>query len=125
MLRGVIGSSVPVTGTWIFDILKQKSLRVVKDASGDMLPADGMLARDQAPVGFGGSFSVRESVESGFAAHHYTHDSQSDILRAHKEQVRHKHSPRSPDRGPIEARRALSSPISVAILSAVSGPRPH
>jgi hypothetical protein len=64
MLRRLTGSIVPVTGTWFIDILKLQSLRVLKDASGDMSPAEGVLARDQVPAGFGVCSRALESLDS-------------------------------------------------------------
>ena len=103
MLRGVTGRSVSVTEALIFDILKSDLLRVVKDASGGMLPADGVLARDQVSAGIGSRFSARESSDSDSDGHHHTHHSQPRTLHARHEQVRQRLSPRSSDRGPIEA----------------------
>ena len=104
MLRGVTNSSVPVTGTRFIDILKPQSLCVVKDASGDITPADDVFARDQGSAGIGGSFSAPEVVDAGSVARQHAHGSLRRILRVRHEQVRQSDSPRSPDRGPIEAR---------------------
>ena len=87
MLRGVIESSIPVTGTLVFDIPKPRSLRGVKDASGGMMSADGLFARDQVRADISGRFSVRESADSGSRNRHLSHDSQPLTLRTHQEQL--------------------------------------
>jgi hypothetical protein len=81
MLRGVTGLIVPVTGTLVFDILRSDSLRAVKDASGGMMPADWMAARDQVLAGPGGRCSGRELVAAGSHPLHLLHSSQSVSLR--------------------------------------------
>ena len=106
MLRGVNGRRVPVTGALIFDIPKSDLLHVVKDASGGMLPADGVPARDQVLAGICGRFPLRESADSSSNNRHHSHDSQRLILRSHKEQFTQDAIPRPPGRGPIEARSA-------------------
>ncbi len=87
MLRGVIGLSVSVTGTLVFDNFKMQLLRVTKGASGDMLSAHRMLARDQVLAEISGRFSLRESADSGSNNRRHSHDSQPLILRAHKRAV--------------------------------------
>ena len=102
MLRGVTGSSVPATGTRFIDILKPQSLRIEEDASGDMFPAEGVLARDQVLADISGRFSVRESADSGSSNRHHSHDSQPLTLRANQERLTQEAFPCPPGRGPIE-----------------------
>ena len=104
MLRGMTGSSVPATGTLVFDIPKPQSLCVVKDASGGMMSADGVIARDQVMADISGRFSVRESTDSGSGKRLHSHDSQSLTLHANREQFTPGAFPCPPGRGPIEAR---------------------
>ena len=104
MLRGVIDLSDPVTGARFIDILKLPALRVIKDASGDMLAADGVLARNRVQTGVGGIFLMRESVKLGFGTCQRKYDSQCRALRSDFEQLTHRPSPRGNSRGPIEAR---------------------
>ena len=117
MLRGVNGRRVPVTGALIFDIPKSDLLHVVKDASGGMLPADGVPARDQVLAGICGRFPLRESADSSSNNRHHSHDSQRLILRSHKEQFTQDVIPRRPGRGPIEA--LLEEAEGVEIIAAI------
>ena len=98
MLRGVIDLSDPVTGARFIDILKLPALRVIKDASGDMLAADGVLARNRVQTGVGGIFLMRESVKLGFGTCQRKYDSQCRALRSDFEQLTHR-----PLRGVIPA----------------------
>ena len=71
MLRGLTGRRVPVTGALIFDIPKSDLLHVVKDASGGMLPADGVPARDQVLAGICGRFpGPKKGCCSSHPLHH-------------------------------------------------------
>ena len=103
MLRGVNNSTVPVAGTWFIDIPKPQSLRVVKAASGDMMSADGVLARDQVPTDVNGPFSARESTDSGSSNRDHSHGSQPLTLRANQERFTQDDFPCPAGRGPIEA----------------------
>lgn len=109
MLRGVIDLSDPVTGARFIDILKLPALRVIKDASGDMLAADGVLARNRVQTGVGGIFLMQESVKLGFGTCQRKYDSQCRALRSDFEQLTHRHSPRGNSRGPIEARHEIGA----------------
>ena len=65
MLRGVSQSSVPATGTWVFDILKQQSPCVLEDASGDMFARDNSRARHQVLAGIRGWVALKRKCRSG------------------------------------------------------------
>jgi hypothetical protein len=104
MLRGLTGSPALVTRAPLFDILKLKLLCFLKNASGNMTRARGVLARDQVAAGFGGYFSDPESGDLGSDARYHAHDSQICTLRARQQLFTQRQSPRSKDRGPIEGR---------------------
>jgi hypothetical protein len=125
MLRGLTGSSVLVTGTQFIDILKSQSLRVAKAASGDLIVACGAFAREQVLACVGGYVASRESVDSGSGTRQNAHGSRLGMLRTDNEQFREGASPRSSDRGPIEAGIAATPHLAGEYLSAVFRPRPH
>ena len=102
MLRGLKASIVPVAGMLFIDI-KPKSLPVVKDASGEMLPPDGMLARDQVLAGLGDAFSACESGNVRSDSRNRNHASQSYTLHSQQERFTQEVFPRPPWRGPVEA----------------------
>ncbi len=85
MLRGVSQSSLPTTGALVFDNLNSGSIRERTDASGDMMPRNGLPARDQVSAGIGDSFSASDSVDAGSGWRKHTHDSQSRTLPAQQE----------------------------------------
>lgn len=103
MLRGVNQSSFPVTGTRFIDILRLQSLRVVKGASGDMVPALAVLARDQRLAGIRDRRAARRFADFVPAFRHQHNDSRARALRVRIVRFTYELYPRSSDRGPIEA----------------------
>jgi hypothetical protein len=103
MLRGLTRSGVPVTGAQFIDILKQRSPRVLNNASGDMLARLRSPRSHQALAGVRGRLPSKEGAVLDSAEWFAWHRSQIPVLHLRYEQVTHRLSPRSRDRGPIEA----------------------
>ena len=103
MLRGVSASSVPATGTVVFDNRICKFLPSQRTASGDMMTRRVRPTRDQVLAGLAGPFPAQKDIESKRAMPYSGHGSQSHALQLHDEQVTQEHFPPPPGGGPIEA----------------------
>lgn len=101
-------SSVPVTGERVFEILESESPRVLKDASGDLIPLHAVRARKQGLADSRGRLRSKESAHSDLAELFARNRSQSSALPLRHETFTERHYPRSRERGPVEAMRCLT-----------------